>query len=200
MIWIDGIGAEEIVFDIRCGFTEHIGNNGVQREVAHSESILKTILFTGTHGNELAAIAGEFAQNADVFGGDIAAGHKTHAKEVADPFGILLVILVALNSRDPLGVCDDNMDGTLKNIPNGNPVLAGTLHANVLAVIFKEPLLEREQTAVERGKPLLFVLGGHGIAGNDCGDEKGFVDIDAATDGIRQFHDESSLLKIEERH
>lgn len=124
------------------GLAEHIGDHGVQREIAHSKSVLETILFTGTHGNELAAIAGKFAQNADVFGGDIAAGHKAHAKEITDPFGILLVVLVALNSRDPLGVCDDNMDGALKNIPNGNPVLAGAFHANVLAVIFKEPLLE----------------------------------------------------------
>ena len=91
------------------------------------------------------------------------------------------------------------MDGALKNIPNGNPVLAGTLHANVLAVVFKEPLLKGKQTAVERGEPLLLVLWNDEIAGNDCGDEKGFVNIDAAADGVRQFHDESSLLKIEER-
>ena len=57
---------------------------------------LKTILLTGTHGYELAPIAGKLAEDTDILVGDIAAGDQSHAEQVADPLGILFVVLVAL--------------------------------------------------------------------------------------------------------
>ena len=50
-------------FRLRSGLPKHIGDYGIQRQIAHSESVLETILFTGTHGYELTSIAGELAEN-----------------------------------------------------------------------------------------------------------------------------------------
>jgi len=151
---------------------------------------LKAILFTGTHGHELAPIAGELTEDTDILDGDVASGDQSHAEQVADPLGILLVVLVALNGGNPLGIGNDDIDGSrLENIPDWNPVLAGTLHTDILAVVVKEPLLEFKQATVIGGEALLLVLGKDVVGGgDDCGDEKGLVHIDAATDGVNQTH------------
>ena len=124
----------------------------------------------------------------DIFAGNIAAGNQTHAEQIPDPLGVLLVVLVSLNGRDPFGIRYHNVDGVFKDIPNRDPIFAGALHTNVFTVVFKQPLFESNETAVEGREPLLVVMW-HGIlTGNDCGDEKGFVNIDAAADGICKLH------------
>ena len=50
------------------------------------------------------------------------------------------------------------MNDILKDIPNRNPVFARTLHADILAVIVKEPLFESEQITTESRETLLMVL------------------------------------------
>jgi len=54
-------------------------------------------------------------------------------------------------------------------------------------MIIQEPLLKRQNRVVERGKTFLPVLGLNAPRGYDCGDEKGLVYIDAATDGVYDF-------------
>ena len=141
------------------------------------------ILFTGTHGYELAPIAGKFSKNTDIFGRNVAPGNQSHTEQIPDPFGILLVVLVALDGGNPLGIGNDDIDGSrFEDIPDGDPVLAGALHTDILAIIVKEPLFESKQATVESGKALLLILGQHKAAGNDCGNEKSFVNIDATAD------------------
>ena len=158
--------------------------------VAHSESVLKAILFTGTHGHELTPIAGKLSEDTDIPDRDVAWRNQPHTEQVADPLGILLVILIALDSGNPLGIGNDDIDGScLKDIPDRNPVLAGALHTDVLAVVGKEPLLEVEQATVIRGEALLLVFRQDTVGrSDDCGDEKGFVDIDAAAYRVNQTH------------
>ena len=117
-------------------------------------------------------------------------GNQAHAEQVTDPLGILLVVLVALDGRNPLGIGNDDIDGgRLKNIPDRNPVLAGALHTDILAVVVKGTLLEVKHATVIGGEALLPVLGKDAVGrSDDCGDEKGFVYIDAATDRVSQTH------------
>ena len=188
-LWINDIRVQQVVFDSHSRFAEHIGDDGIQREIAHSESILITILFTGTHGHEFAPITGKLPENPDILTGDVAAGYETHSKQVPNPFGILLIVFVAFDSRNPFGVCDDNINDTFKDIPDGNPVLAGTFHTDILAVVVKEPLLESKQVSEGSTKVLLLTLGNQVIPCKDCGDEKLLVHIDAATDWNSFTHD-----------
>ena len=140
------------------GLSKHIGDYSIQRQIAHSESVLKTVLFTGAHGYELAPIAGKFAENADIFTGNIAAGNQSHTEQVSDPFGILFVILVSFHSGNPFWVRDHDMAGIFKDIPDRNSILAGTLHTNVFAAVFKQPLLECSETVAEGREPLLVII------------------------------------------
>jgi hypothetical protein len=179
-----------MVFDSHGRFAEHIGDDGIQREIAHSESILITILFTGTHGDEFAPITGKLPENSDILSWNVAAGNKTHSEQVSDPFGVLFIIFVALDSRNPFGVCDDNIDNSFKDIPDGNPILTGTFHADILAVVVKEPLLESKQVSEGSTKVLLLTLGNQVIPCKDCGDEKFLMHIDAATDWNCFTHDD----------
>ena len=62
-------------------------------------------------------------------------------------------------------------------------------YEEILAVVVKEPLLEIKQATVIGGEALLPVLGKDAVGrSDDCGDEKGLVYIDAATDRIYEFH------------
>ena len=40
---------------------------------------------------------------------DMTWGNQSHAKQVAEPFGILLVVLVALDGGNPLGMGNDDI-------------------------------------------------------------------------------------------
>ena len=44
-------------------------------------------------------------------------------------------------------------------------------------VVFKQPLFEINETAVEGREPFLVVMWHNVFAGDNCGDEKGFVNI-----------------------
>jgi len=76
------------------------------------------------------------------------------------------------------------VNGVLKDIPDRNSILAGALHTNVFTVVFKQQLFESNGIAVEGREPFLVIMWHDRFAGNGCGDEKGFVNIDAAADGI----------------
>jgi len=80
------------------------------------------------------------------------------------------------------------MEGIFKDIPDRDPILAGALHTNVFAVVFKQPLLERNEAVVKGREPLLAVMRHNILAGNDCGDEKSLVNIDTTTDWICELH------------
>lgn len=188
------IRIQEVILNRRCGFTKHIGQDGIQRRVAHSESILEAIPFTRTHGDELVTVSGELAEHADLPAGNEAAGNKTHSEQVSDPPGILGIILIALHGRHPFGVGNNHTDAILKDIPNRNPVFARALHADILAVVVKEPLPESEQITTESRETLLVALRNKPVRFDDGGDEKGFMNIDATANRIREFHDDPPFL------
>ena len=155
---------------------------------------MKTTLFTGTHGHELAAIACKLAKDTDILFGNIAARNQSHTEQIADPFRILLVILIAFNSRNLFGVSDDNMDRNFKSISDGNQIFTCAFHTNILAIVVKEPLLEFKQAFVESGKAFRHVLGRFKTTCDDYGNEKDFVNIDATTDWICEFHKHTPFI------
>jgi hypothetical protein len=64
------------------------------------------------------------------------------------------------------------------------------------ALVFDKPSLERENGIVESGKPFLLVVRGDPLGCDDRGDEKLFVDIDAAANRINDFHKHNLPSKI----
>lgn len=73
------------------------------------------------------------------------------------------------------------MAGFFKDILNRNPILAGTLPANVFAVVFEVLLRKRNEIVVKGREPLSVVMRYNILAGNNCGDVKSFVNIDPTT-------------------
>ena len=149
---------------------------------------MKTVLFTGTHGHELRPIAGKLPKDTDVLLGDIAARNESHTEQIPDPFGILLIVLVAFHGGNPFRVSDHHVKRILKDIPDRNPVLAGAFHTDIAAVVVNQSLSEQEKLVVVDREAFLLIFRGFIRTGDDGGDEKGFVNIDAAADGIRKFH------------
>ncbi|TEB09360.1 hypothetical protein Psfp_04277 [Pelotomaculum sp. FP] len=154
---------------------------------------MEAILLAGLAGNELKTIPCVLPQDANILGRNEAAGYKTETKQVANPLGILDIILVALNSGNPLGVGDGNVDAVFQQIVDGDIVLPSALHANVKAVVIDQPLLERQNGIVEGGKALFLVTGNDALSCDERGDEKCLVYIDATADGVNDFQISPSL-------
>jgi len=148
---------------------------------------LEPVLFAGFAGNKLKPVTGILPQDSDRFAGDKTAGNKAEAKQVADPFGIFRIILVALYSPDPLGIGNSGVDSVLKQIEYWHPIFPGRLHADIKAIVVKQPLLKLQDGIVKGGKSLLLVVRRNSLRSNNCGDEKFLMDIDAAADRINDF-------------
>ena len=68
----------------------------IQFEIGNGEAVLSTVLFTGQHIGEFRAIPHEITKLADVRWRDKAGLDHTAHIQVADPFGVFAVSLVAL--------------------------------------------------------------------------------------------------------
>lgn len=66
MIWVKGFVGCKVIRNGGCGFAKHIGHNGIQCHIADSKRILKTVLLTAFHGDQLVAVAGKLLENADI--------------------------------------------------------------------------------------------------------------------------------------
>ncbi len=115
MYRIKGFVGCEVIRNGDCGFTKHIGHNGIQCHIADGKRILKPIF--------------------------LAAFHKANAKQITDPLGIFHIILVSLYSLYPFGIGNNDTDTTtLQDVEYGNPVLSGRFHANIVTIVFQKPI------------------------------------------------------------
>lgn len=192
---------QQIIGDLTGRLSEHVRDDRIQCDVTDGEAVLETVLLAAAHIDELTAIAGEFAQYANLFAGDEAAFDKTEAEQLADPFGILNIVFVSFHRAHPLWVGDDDMQLRSEYVEDRNPVFAGGFHANVIAVIFDEPMFEPLKIFVERGEAFLLIRECPHLGDRyDGGNKKTFVDIDATADGVNDFHVGNPPFMVEERH
>jgi len=108
-IRVKRVRSYQIVHNGKSGFSEHVGDDGIKRNITDSESVLAAVLLASVTGNELEAVAGIFPEDADGLIRDKATRDQAEPEKVADPFVILGVILIALDSFDPFGVGDGDI-------------------------------------------------------------------------------------------
>ena len=91
----------------------------------------------------------------------------------------------------------DDITGLLQNVIDGNPILSCGLHANIFAVVFRQPSGTTAQVPSEGGKPLASVRGDALlIGGGYTGDEKRLVDIHSTANRINDFEHNTSPQTI----
>ena len=71
---------------------------------------METVLFAAFAAGQLKAVAGVFAEDTDVLTGNKTAGDKAEPEKIADPFGILGIILGAFYGFNPLRVGNGDID------------------------------------------------------------------------------------------
>lgn len=197
-LWI--FVCQQIIGDLTGRFPEHIGDDRIQGDVADRKAVLEVVLLAAAHIDELTAITCKLTQYANLLAGDEAAFDKTEAEQLPDPFGILGIVLVSFHCAHPLRICNHDMQFRREHIEDGNQVFAGGFHANVIAVVFNEPMFEASKIFVERGEAILLVREcPHLGDGYDGGNEKTFVDIDATADGVNDFYVGNPPFMVEER-
>lgn len=190
----------QIVRNGRSGFSKHVGDDEIKRNIADSESVLVAVLLASVTGNELEAVAGIFPEDADGLVRDKTARNQTEPEKAADPFGILGVILIALDGFDQFGVGDGDSHLSLQDIEDRVPVLAGRFHANIVTVIVKQPFFEAADVSIESGKAFFPVRRLYAIGGfDDCGNEERFMDIGTTTGFVDNFHGQPPFAGINRR-
>jgi len=188
------IRGDQIISNGRCRFAEHIGDNCIKSNIADGKGVLETVLFAALAAGQLKTVTGVFTEDTDILTGDKAAGDKAEAEKVANPFGILGIIFVAFYGSDPLGVSNGDIDFIFQKIKDRNPILSGRFHADIKTGILKKPLFEMSDVTVESREAFFVVRRLDAFVGfDDCGNEKGFMDIDATTGRVNNFHGKQLL-------
>ena len=100
---------------------------------------MRTVLLACQHIRQFHTITNQFAEMANSWRRD--KGRLDHAahEQVTDPSGIPAVGLVSFLGFGVLRMCQSNLTGLLQGIEHRNPVLAGRLHANFLALVLLKP-------------------------------------------------------------
>jgi len=171
------------------GFAKHVGDDSIESDFADGEHVLIAVFLAGFTGYQFETVARKFAQDPGVPIRDKTAGNQTEAKQIADPLRILGIILVALYCPNPFGVSDGDVDGIFKQIIYGNIVFPGGFHTDIAAIVLQQPLFERENLIVERGKSPLLIVRDKTFRSDKRGDKESLVDIDTTTDGINDIPD-----------
>jgi len=195
-IGIKGVRSDQIVGNGRSRFAEHIGYNGIKGNVADGKGILETVFFAAVTGNQFGAVAGILPKDADFPRGDKTGANQTEPEQVTNPFGILDIILIAFDRFHPFGIGNGDIDTVFQKIENRDPVFTGRFHADIQAVIVKQPLFEAEDVIV-KGRKAFFLVGGFNTPGgfDDCGNQKSLVDINTTTVLISNFDKNISFRK-----
>ena len=99
---------QQILGDSLSRCPEHIGNDGIQDDVAYGEAVLEAVLLATAHVGELKAVARKFTQYAYILAGDEAAFDKTEAEQLGDSLGIFGVVFVSFHRPYPFRVGNHN--------------------------------------------------------------------------------------------
>ena len=143
-----------------------------------SKGILEPHLLAGALIDKFVTVPEELAEFTDLFWRDVAGRDNVELEEVSDPHGILVICLLALDSPDVFRVGDNDMEMGFKDIKNGDPVFTSGFHADLRAVMLKEPVPAGFEVRVEGGEPLFLVSGNaFEVSSGDTDSNKFFVDV-----------------------
>ena len=93
---------------------------------------------------------GKLPEGANILFRNIAGSDDTELKEIGDPFGILIVILLTLDSLAPFRIGNNNIGNMpFQCIVYRNTVLASGSHAYILTIVFNKPFSKLDQLVIE---------------------------------------------------
>ena len=173
---------EKILDDGGSGFAEGVREDGAEGDVGDGERILEPHLLAGALVDKLVAVAEKLPEPTDLLHRNVTGGNDVELEKVGDPHGILVVGFLALNSPDVFRVGDNDMEMAFQDIENGNPVFTGGFHADLRAVMAKEPVTAGFEVGVEGSEPL-FLISGNAleVSGGDTDSDKLFVYVHTGT-------------------
>ena len=100
-----------------------------------------TIPFRRTHADQFITITCDLTHLPNFFGRDKRKLDQIMFEEIADPFGIFLICLLAFDGFDILGMSEMDIGLIFKNVKDGDPVFTGRLHTDIRTVMRSQPIL-----------------------------------------------------------
>lgn len=124
----------------RSGFAENIGENIVQLNVGNGKAVLGAVLLSGAKAGQFDPVAHEVSKLSDLGGRNKTPRNKAVLEDVCNPLSVLRIRLFASDSFDIFRVCENYLTGLLQDIVDGNPILSGGFHTNIVTIILGEPI------------------------------------------------------------
>ena len=178
-----------------CGglLAEHVGEYVIQLEIGDSQTVLRPVFLPGSEVGKFPAITHQIPKLSDIRRRDKTPGDKIVFEDVGNPPGISFVGFLTSNCFHIFGVSQDNVAGELQSVVNGNPVFPSGFHTHIFAVVLGKPIRTSAQISGESREPFALVSR-HSIfiCGSDTGNDKRFVDVHPAADGVNDFEHNTS--------
>lgn len=149
----------------------------------------------GIFGNQLVTVSCEFTWDTDWFTGNITFRNQTWSKQISNPFRIFGIIHITYYGFYPFRVSNGDTNIVFQKVQSRNSIFIGRFYTDIATFIFNRSIFELQNRIVKSGETLLLIRRfNSGSRFNDCGNEKRFVDIDAAT-GLRNNVHSQKLSK-----
>ena len=167
---------------------EHTTEHVIQFEVGDCEAVMGTVLLSRGIPDEFLIVAAQVTQLTNILRRDKAAANQVVLEKVGDPHGIFLIRLLAFDGFDELGMRDDDVEVFFKDVVNGEPILAGGLHADIRAMVLPEPNSELAQISrIGREALTLILCDALTVRACDAGNHEIAVYIHTAADRENDF-------------
>ena len=127
----------------------------------------------------------DFPEPPEIFWRDKGASDQIKLVEVGNPFGILFVGFLALDSFHIFGMRKADINVFFEIMKNRNPILSCGFHTDMIAIIPDKPVVKLLDVRVDGGKRFLVILGNTFLIGSydGCNDNL-FVDVKPTADGV----------------
>src|SRR5699024_7118178 len=116
---------QDIVGNGTCRLSKNVTKDIIKLQIGDGQAVLCTVLFPGEHVGELEAVAHQVSQLADFRRRDKTWFYHVAHEQIADPFGILVVGLIAFLWLRIFGMSQSDKTGLFEDVKNRDPVLAG---------------------------------------------------------------------------
>lgn len=159
---------------------------------------MSAVFFANRETRKLEAVAYEIAKLADFEWRNKAGSDKVVFKKIGNPLGVTRIGFLTGDSLDVFGMGKQDTTGRFQDVIDRDPILSSRFHTNIMAMVKGKPVGKKAEV-LGKSRKAAGLVGSNAlvVSRSNTGDDKGFVDINAAANGMDDTKGHNRLLLIE---